>query len=342
MEICYTGRVTQIHYHKDSELKWRRIRKGGGFEYVDESGKAIPKNAVARIQELTIPPAWKDVMLSSDPFDYILAIGVDAAGRKQYIYHPQWIKQNQEHKFDQMVAFGERLPTLRGVVSSHMREHNLTAQRVTATVIWLLEHTFIRVGNKTYATENHSYGLTTMRKKHIDIDGNTMTFSFEGKSGVYHELDINHPRVAQTIKACIDLPGYTLFQYLDEDNNRQVVDSVDVNNYLRTYIGEEFSAKDFRTWGGSVLAGDSLYKKGDAPSNDDLKVNISEVVAEVSKHLGNTKKVCLTYYIHPTIIKSYEKNTLVPHFKESYSKKSSKKPTLTAEEYATWSLIKSY
>lgn len=338
--FCYTISVISIRYRKDTELNWRRKKKGGGFEFVNEKGKVISQKSAARILKLAIPPAWKDVVVSSDPENYILAIGVDAAGRKQYIYHPEWVKRNQEHKFDQMIAFGEKLPILREAVRAHMREHSLTRDRVIATVVWLLEHTFIRVGNLTYAEENQSYGLTTMRKKHIEIEGSTMTFSFEGKSGVFHELDVNHPRVAQTIKACIDLPGYTLFQYLDENNNRQVIDSVDVNNYLKIYAGDDFSAKDFRTWGGSVLAGDSLYRKGNASSETELKRNISEVVAEVSAHLGNTKKVCLTYYIHPVIIKSYKKNILVPHFERSLGRKAFKISTLAPEEYATWSLIK--
>ena len=332
--------MTQIHYYKDCELKWRRVKNGKSFRFVDEKGKPIPKTAAEHISKLVIPPAWKDVVLSSDPSNYILAIGTDSAGRKQYIYHPLWIKKNQEHKFDQMVAFGERLPTLRQTVKAHMREHSLTQQRVLATVVWLLEHTFIRVGNKTYAEENHSYGLTTMRKKHVEIEGSTMTFSFEGKSGVFHELDTNHPRVAQTLKACIELPGYTLFQYLDDENNRQAVDSADVNKYLHSIMGGDFSAKDFRTWGGSVLAGDSLYQKGDADSEEDIKNNISQAAFEVSSHLGNTKRVCLTYYIHPVIIESYEKKILVPHYKRTYNMKSLKHLTLAPEEYATWSLIK--
>ena len=332
--------MTQIHYRKDAELTWRRVKRGNGFGFIDEKGKSVSKSAADRLTALAIPPAWEEVVISSDPDDYILAIGVDDAGRKQYIYHPEWIKRNQEKKFDQMVAFGERLPALREVVSGHMREHSLTQDRVIATVVWLLEHTFIRVGNQTYAEENQSYGLTTMRKKHIEVEGNTMTFSLEGKSGVYHELGVNHPRVAKTIRACIDLPGYQVFQYLDENNNRQVVDAAEVNNYLQTHTGADFSAKDFRTWGGSVLAGDWLYKKGKALSEADLKNNLSEVVAEVSTQLGNTKKVCRTYYIHPVIIKSYEKDILVPHFERSYRQKSAKEPTLTPEEYATWSLIK--
>lgn len=332
--------MTRLHYRKDTDLAWKRVKNGQDFGYVNARGRAVSKDSVDRILKSAIPPAWEDVVISSDPDNYILAIGTDAAGRRQYIYHPEWVQRNQEKKFDQMISFGTKLPALREVVMAHMREHSLTEQRVTATVVWLLEHTFIRVGNQNYAEENQSYGLTTMRKKHLEIEGNTMTFSFKGKSGVFHELDVSHPRVAKTIRACIELPGYTLFQYLDEDNNRKVVDSADVNNYLQTYAGADFSAKDFRTWGGSVLAGDLLYKKGAALTDIDQKTNIAAAVAEVSAHLGNTKKVCRTYYIHPVIIESYQKNTLVSHFARSLSMKSDKQPALTAEEYATWSLIK--
>ena len=332
--------VSQIHYRKDTDLPWRRVKKGGGFSFVNGQGKRIPKTLESRVLGLVIPPAWSDVVISADPQDYVQAIGTDAKGRRQYIYHPEWIKHNQEHKFDQMISFGERLPTLRKAVRAHMKDRKLTKERVVATVVWLLEHTFIRVGNKEYAEENKSYGLTTMREKHIEVKGNKMTFSFEGKSGVLHELDVTNPVVAKTVRACLDIPGYQLFQYLDEDKNKQEVDSRDVNSYLQVHTGADFSAKDFRTWGGSVIAGDSLYKKGNAKDESELKTNILEVVCSVSEHLGNTKNVCRKYYIHPEIFKSYERDILVPHFKRSYSRKSSKKLRLTPEEYATWSLIK--
>ncbi len=334
--------MPQIHYSKYTELAWHRVKKGDRFQFLTKLGKPIPKSSIHRVSKLAIPPAWKNVSISRDPTNYIQAIGIDAAGRKQYIYHPDWVKKNQERKFDQMVSFGEKLPTLRKAVKAHMREKELTQNRVVATVIWLLEHTFIRVGNKAYAEENGSYGLTTMREKHVGLKGNTVTFSFKGKSGVYHKLNVTNPRIAKTIRECIDLPGYSLFQYFDEDNNKRVVDSIDVNNYMQANAGADFSAKDFRTWGGSVLAGDSLYKKGEASSEDAIKSNISEVVTEVSAHLGNTKKVCRTYYIHPAIISSYEKDVLVPHFKRSYSRKSTSELSLTPEEYATWSLIKDF
>lgn len=330
--------MPQIHYRRDTDLPWRRVKNGSGFKYLNAQGGAIPQNAKERILNLAIPPAWHDVVVSADPLDYIQAIGTDGKGRRQYIYHPEWIKRNQTQKFDEMISFGEKLPTLRKAVRAHMKESGLSKDRVVATVVWLLENTFIRVGNKTYAEENESYGLTTMREKHVEVRGNKMTFSFEGKSGVYHELDISNPQVAKNVKACLDLPGYEIFQYFDDDRNKQVVDSSDVNDYLKTHTGSDFSAKDFRTWGGSVMAGDAFYKKGQAKDGLELKTKITEVVSEVSENLGNTKSVCKKYYIHPKIIKSYEKDILVPHFQRSYARKH--KLSLSMEEYATWSLIK--
>jgi len=332
--------LTQIHYRKDTDRILRRVRKGNRFRFINEKGRSVSKTTANRIRGLAIPPAWKDVVISPDPKDYIQAVGADARGRKQYIYHPEWVKRNQEHKFDQMITFGERLPALRKAVSAHMREHSLTQDRVLATVVWLLEHTFIRVGNTTYVEENHSYGLTTMRERHVEISGNTMTFSFEGKSGVFHELGVTDPRVARTVRQCLDLPGYELFQYLDENNERKSINSAEVNSYLKAHTGADFSAKDFRTWGGSVLAGDSFYREGSATNESDLKNKIADVVAVVSTHLGNTKSVCRKYYIHPVIIESYKKDILVPHFKRSYGRRSTTKLGLTPEEYATWSLIK--
>ncbi len=329
-----------IHYRKDSDRTVRRVKKGKSFSFVNKKGEAVSKKRANRILKLAIPPAWTDVVISPDPQDYIQAIGTDAKGRKQYIYHPEWVKKNQEKKFDQMIVFGESLPTLRRVVSSHMHQSALSRDRILATIVWLLENTFIRVGNKTYAKENESYGLTTMRNKHVDVSGNTVSFSFKGKSGVYHELDVTHPTVAKTIRACIDLPGYELFQYVNGDGERRSVDSGDVNGYLQEHTGADFSAKDFRTWGGSVMAGDAFYQLGEAQNQTALKKNTSAVVGKVSEHLGNTKRVCRTYYIHPVIISSYERGILSPHFDRVYKRKYSKKFRLSPEEYATWSLIR--
>ncbi len=330
-----------IHYVKDVDLLWTRHPNRDSFKYTTDSGEKLSKENIERIESLVIPPAWTEVHICPDTAGHIQAVGIDSKGRKQYIYHPLWVQYNQEQKFDQMIQFGATLPTLRRTISSHMHDKKLTRERVIATVVWLLEHTFIRVGNEAYAKENQSYGLTTMREKHVEVEGNTITFSFKGKSGVFHELDVTHPRVARTVRACIELPGYQLFQYIDEDKNRQTVDSKDVNEYLREITGEEFSAKSFRTWGGSTLAADSLYRMGSPTSDVEIKQNLVQTVKAVSKELGNTVAVCRKYYIHPLIIESYEKNTLVPRFDKIYRKSRHVPFGLSREETATWTLIKS-
>ncbi len=329
-----------LHYPKNLNLNLRRRKNGDSFSFVDEDGKVVSEKDRERILEFAIPPAWTEVLIASDPLSYIQVIGTDAKRRKQYIYHPDLVKHNQKHKFEQMVSFGEALPELRKTVDGHMKDPTLTRNRIVATVVWLLEHTFIRVGNKVYAEENQSYGLTTMRNKHVDVVGNKVTFSFRGKSGVDHELGVTHPTVAKTVKKCIDLPGYELFQYIDENKQPQTIDSADVNEYLQTYAGSDFSAKDFRTWGGSVMAGESLYTKGNGEDAKGIKKNIIDAVSEVSKLLGNTKTVCRTYYIHPKIIKSYEGKELIPHFAHSLKRQPKDRFDLKREEYATWSLIK--
>jgi DNA topoisomerase-1 len=327
-----------MHYVKDKELVWKRVQAGEGFRFINRLGRAIKKKDAERIKDLVIPPAWQDVRVSPDPFGHIQAVGIDDKGRKQYIYHPAWVEFNQQHKFDSLKKFGEILPNLRETIAGHMRQHELTRERILATVVWLLEHTFIRVGNKEYADENQSYGLTTMRTKHVDVEGSNITFSFKGKSHVYHELDIRHPRVAQTIKECIELPGYQIFKYVDGDK-RKAIDSADVNEYLKEISGESLSAKDFRTWGGTTLAGESLYKIGEPTEELSAEKALVQAVAEVAEHLGNTVAVCRQYYIHPRVIESYEQKKLVPHFDKIAEAKSKVPNGLAWEEYATWSLL---
>jgi DNA topoisomerase-1 len=330
-----------IHYLTDNKLTWQRKKHGTSFKYLDEQGKSLPELDIERIKKLVIPPAWIDVRISPDEKGHIQAVGIDAKGRKQYIYHPDWIAHNQQHKFDSMVRFGEVLPVLRAQVAADMRRHSLTKERVLATVVWLLEHTFIRIGNKTYEDQNQSYGLTTLRGKHVSVEGNKVKFSFKGKSGVYHEHDITHPRIAQTIKECIEIPGYKIFNYFDDDGQKQIIDSKEVNDYLKMVTGESLSAKDFRTWGGTTLAGESLYELGsnEEPVND--KEAFTQTVEQVSQHLGNTASVCRTYYIHPTIFSSYEKKKLVPHFEKMLKKHGQGKQSqkLLPSEYAAWTLI---
>lgn len=328
-----------VRYVSDTTFSWTRSVKQGRSVYVTKGGRVLKESDQERIKSLAIPPAWTDVRVSPDPQSHIQAVGVDVRGRKQYIYHQQWIEYNQKNKFDSLQRFGEVLPTLRETVAGHMRQHSLSRERILATMVWLLEHTFIRVGNKAYAKENQSYGLTTLRNKHLDIEGNTLTFSFKGKSNVYHQLSIKHPRVVSTIKKCIELPGYQVFQYLDDQGTRHSIDSADINRYLKEISGDDLSAKDFRTWGGTTLAGNTLYQL--STSEEELPVDraLVQAVKQVSRHLGNTVPVCRKYYIHPKVIKKHEQHTLVPHFQELAKEKEAVPDGLSWEEYATLSLL---
>lgn len=333
-----------VHYVSDSSFPWIRRKQGSGFRFLDEKKKPLPEKESERINKLSIPPAWVEVKICPSEKGHIQAVGFDEKGRKQYIYHQAWVEYNQQNKFEKMINFGEVLPNIRETVAKDMRQHSLTRERILATIVWLLEHTFIRIGNKVYEKENQSYGLTTLRNKHTTVEGNKVKFSFKGKSGVYHELGITHPRIAQTLKECIELPGYELFQYLDEEGQRKTVDSHEVNEYLKNISGEDLSVKDFRTWGGTTKAGEFLSKLDcqECLENKEKEIEhaITQAVEEVAMHLGNTVAVCRKYYIHPRVIDYYRKGELVPHFKKAkrnYSRNSNK---LLEHEYAIWTLLK--
>lgn len=330
----------RLRYTKEKDLTIKRIKQGKGFRYRDEEGKTIAdKETKDRIKKLAIPPAWDSVRISKAENTHIQAIGYDDRERKQYIYHQKWNELQQQNKFSKVVFFGEVLPHIRAKVRADLNQKGLGKERIIATIIWLLENTLIRVGNERYAQDNKSYGLTTLKNKHVDIDGSDIHFEFKGKSGVYHSVDIKNKKVAQVIQACQDLPGQQLFEYITEDGTRHDINSEEVNEYLKTITGEDITAKDFRTWGGTVHAGDSLNSKGMFENKTQAKKNITETVKEVASHLRNTPATCRTYYIHPTILTSYEKKLLVPHFAEIYNAKHDKLQ-LYLPEYASWTLLK--
>ncbi len=338
---CMSKNENGVRYVSDSGLTWTRKKVGRGFQYSNKSGNPLKPEEIEKVKKLVIPPAWNDVRICPSDDGHIQAIGYDDKGRKQYVYNSDWIAEQQQNKFDNMIRFGEVLPKLRRTVYRHIMQEELTRKRILATVVWLLENTFIRVGNKSYEKENDSHGLTTLRSKHVEVKGNTVKFHFKGKSGVYHELDVSHPRVAKTVKKCIELPGYKIFQYLDEDKNKCTVDSQDVNEYLHAIAGEAMSAKDFRTWGGTTIAGTALYNFGIPGSEEEAKEVVSRVIEEVADNLGNTVAVCKEYYIHPKILASYKDGTLVPYFKNIH-KSSDKSPNrMSFGEYATWMLLQS-
>ena len=339
-ELLKSARRANLRYTTDSIIGIKRVKSGKVFKYVDQNGVNIyNKNTEERIDCLGIPPAWKNVWISPFEDSHLQATGVDSKGRKQYIYHSDWIAVCSENKFSKLIDFGQTLPEIRKKVASDMKDKRLSKNKILATVIWLLEHTFIRVGNDEYVKENKSYGLTTLRSKHVKVSGPNIKFAFRGKSGIDHLVTINHPIVAKTIKACVELPGYELFKCVDEDGNRHIIDSSDVNEFLKEVTGEDVSAKEFRTWGGTVLSGVSFHKLGHADTKELEEENIKLTVKEVSKHLRNTPKIARAYYIHPTIISTYQKKILVPHFDKITKKVDN---FLTMDESRVLTLLQKY
>lgn len=312
------------------------------FTYYDLEGNRIrDKKTLKRIDSLVIPPAWRDVWICPKDNGHLQATGIDEKGRKQYIYHPNWIKISQENKFSKVVDFGLSLPKIRNKVNYDLQQDGMDKRKVLATVIWLLEHTFIRVGNAEYADENEHFGLTTLRRRHVQVRGPSVIFSFKGKSGVDQTLEISNKTIAKTIKKCIELPGYELFGFVDEDGQRRVINSEDVNLFLKDVTKDDFSAKDFRTWGGTSLSANHFYKLGFPSKKKQIHKNIVDTVKSVAHHLNNTVTVCKNYYIHPVVIETYQKNVLVPHF-ENHSKLGSKKPGLSWDEYALIKLLQKH
>ena len=310
----YTPKDTHLESAQQAALRYAtegspgivRRKAGAGFSYVDAQGQAVRDGKVlARIRALVIPPAWTDVWINPAEDGHIQATGRDVRGRKQYRYHPRWTEVRDEVKYGRMMKFGKVLPTIRRRAAADMKKAPLSRARVLATVVRLLEKTLIRVGNEEYAKTNGSYGLTTMQDRHVKVSGATLTFQFKAKSGVIQNIVATDAALARSVKKCQDLPGQTLFQYLDGAGQRQVIDSGDVNAYLREITGEEFTAKDFRTWTGTVLAAITLSEAEKVDSDAGRKKAIVNAIDHVAKQLGNTRAVCRRCYIHPAVVDSY-------------------------------------
>ena len=303
-----SARVAGLRYVDDDRPGIRRRRAGRGFIYFDEDGRRVRDGeTLARIKRLAIPPAWRDVWICPLAHGHLQASGRDARGRKQYRYHARWRAVRDETKYARMLAFAAALPAVRRRVDEDLKRPGLPREKVLAAVVRLLETTLIRVGNEEYARANRSFGLTTMRARHVDIDGATLTFEFRGKGGRQHRVDINDRRLARIVGRCQELPGQELFQYLDADGERRTVDSGDVNAYLREVIGEDFTAKDFRTWAGTVLAALALAEVERFDSQSQAKRHVVRAVEQVAQCLGNTPAICRKSYIHPAVIETYLK-----------------------------------
>jgi DNA topoisomerase I len=300
------ARLAGLRYTSDVQPGIRRQRRGRGFTYVDRDGVTVHDRAeLARIRRLAIPPAWTEVWISPNPLGHIQATGRDARGRKQYRYHERWREVRDEAKYGRLVDFAKALPRIRERVHADLARPGIPRERVLATAIRILEQTFIRVGNAEYARANGSFGLTTLRSKHVDVEGSRIVFRFRGKSGKDHEVDVRDRRLARVIARLEQLPGQELFRYRDDDGELRTIASDDVNDYLRELSGEELSAKDFRTWAGTVLAARALAQLGPARNERLANKRIVEAIDVVASRLGNTRAVCRKCYVHPGVLESY-------------------------------------
>ncbi len=330
-----------LRYVSDEQAGYTRKHKGDGFEYFDTEGKPIKdEQRILRINRLAIPPAYKGVWICPTPNGHIQATGRDDRGRKQYRYHERWREVRDENKYERMIVFGQALPKIRRRLNKDLALPGLSRNKVLATVVQLLERTFIRVGNEEYARENKSFGLTTMRNRHVDVDGSNVRFNFRGKSGVNREVDIDDRRVAKIVRKLQDLPGQELFQYLDKEGEKHGVTSEDVNNYLREITGQDFTAKDFRTWAGTVLAAMALQAQDAFANKTQAKKNVKDAISAVAKILGNTPAVCRKCYVHPAVLETYLDGDLIEGLREKTEKTLSESlPDLRSDEAAVLSFL---
>src|SRR3954470_22448332 len=311
-----------LRYVSDSAPGYTRKRTGTTFSYYDKDGKRITDAAVIRrIKSIGIPPAYESVWICSSSNGHIQATGLDARGRKQYRYHPKWRELRDQNKYEHIILFAAALPALRERVAADMKRDGLPREKVLATIVSLLEKTLIRGGNAEYAEKNKSYGLTTMRRKHVAVGRGVLRFDFTGKSGKQWKLRVEDKRIAAIVKRCAEIPGHELFKYLDEDGQPRTVDSGDVNAYIKDITGEDFSAKDFRTWAGTVLAALALaeFKKYD--SQAEAKRNVVAAIESVSKQLGNTPAICRKCYVHPEVLDAYMSGDLVKMIEAKIARK---------------------
>ncbi len=301
-----------LRFVTDASPGITRAEKGGVVAYLDAEGRKVKdKEVLARIKSLVIPPAWQQVWICRHENGHIQATGRDARGRKQYRYHPRWREVRDSNKFDKLALFARVLPRIRRQVERDLKEKGMPRRKVLAAVVRLLEQTLIRVGNEEYARQNHSFGLTTLRNRHVDVRGSGVVFSFRGKSGKQHKIRLEDPQLAKVVRRCQDMPGQDLFAFEDDAGGVHPIGSQDVNDYLREAAGDEVTAKDFRTWGGTVLAAMALRELGIVTTAGEAKKNVVMAIEATAVKLGNTPTVCRKCYVHPLIISSYLEGVII-------------------------------
>ncbi len=336
------AKAAGLHYIGDDKPGISRRKSGKGFSYRDANNETIrDEEVLARVKAIVVPPAWRDVWICPFANGHIQATGLDERGRKQYRYHQKWREVRDEHKYEKMMAFGRALPKIRRRVARDLKQRGLPRTKVLAAIVQLLEKTMIRVGNEQYAKENKSFGLTTMRNRHAKIKGTKVHFDFKGKSGVHHEIDLQDEKLARVITKLQELPGQELFQYEDESGEIVSAGSSDVNEYLHEIAGEEFTAKDFRTWNGTVLAALALQEFEKFDSQTQAKKNVVSAIESVAERLGNTPTVCRKCYVHPAILDSYLDGSLMEVLSQDIEKELKKLRGLSAEEATVLAFLQS-
>lgn len=334
-----SARRAGLRYVNDDEPGIRRKKWGRGFTYLDPDGNHVTDEELReRIEELSIPPAWTDVWICLHENGHLQATGRDDEGRKQYIYHPAWKEVRSRAKFDRLIPFAEALPELRARCVEDLNRDGLPREKVLATVVRLLDCTLMRVGHSQYAQHNDSYGLTTLKNKHVSFTEEGCSFSYTGKGGKKHHFELKDSRLARVVEDCCQEPGATLFQYYDGDHGRHDVDPEEVNDYLYTSAERPITAKDFRTWGGTVAAAATLVELDASGSGQDRQQNIREMTEEVAEQLGNTKAVCRDHYIHPDLIEAYRDGKLIHAWKKHVEESS--QPHFASEEHATLEVLR--
>ena len=348
--VKFSTTLEPIRAAEQAGLRWvsddragiRRVRAGKKFRYLDPHGAPVrDEKTLARIAGLAVPPAWTDVWICPSESGHLQATGRDARGRKQYRYHPRWRAERDATKYDKLVLFGTALPQIRARVERDLGRPGLPREKVLATVVRLLATTSIRIGNEEYARTNHSFGLTTFRDHHVDVHGAALRFQFRGKSGVIRTVAVHDRRLARIIRQCQELPGHELFQYIDEAGERRSVGSHDINDYLRAITAQEITAKDFRTWNGTVLAALTLSEAQRAGGRGPSKRVVVRCIEEVAGHLGNTVAVCRRCYVHPAVIEAYLDGTLAPALDERRSVNARGTPRLAPIEQAVLRFLSS-
>jgi DNA topoisomerase I len=315
-DMSEAAKVADLRYVSNKDEGIIRVKKGNSFSYLFKDEVVKDEKQLERIKKLAIPPAWTNVWICVKENGHIQATGTDARGRKQYRYHALWHTLRNETKFHRLYEFGKLIPALRLKLEEDFEKKELCEEKVLATAIKLMERTSIRIGNNDYEKLYGSYGLTTLKDKHVKVNGSNITFSFTGKKGITHNVSLTNKKLAKVVKACRDIPGKELFQYIDAEGNRKSIDSGKVNQYIKDCTGGDYTAKDFRTWAGTLNILRAFCDIGEAASDNDCKKNIVAALDEVSKKLGNSRTVCKKYYVHPGIIKMYEEKKLQRYLKE--------------------------